>query len=128
MTVTLSSAAPPALQEYYRILAAGPQEYGNGAVLRPLLREHLDFTGSRAGHHANATDGFIEGITGFIATVEQITIVRDVHDAAGSAVLYEAKMPGGVMSFAEFYTFVDGRIDTLHLHYDEGLYRELGGR
>ncbi|MGO2111810.1 MAG: hypothetical protein ACTH31_09370 [Pseudoclavibacter sp.] len=128
MSATLSSAAPPALQEYYRILAAGPEAYGNGAAMRPLFSEHLDFTGSRAGHHAEATDGFIEGAAGFVGTVEQIEIVREVHDETGSAVLYEAKMQSGVVTFAEFFTLVDGRIDTLRLHYDEAAYRAAGGR
>ncbi|MEI2778432.1 MAG: hypothetical protein V9G19_21165 [Tetrasphaera sp.] len=127
MTSILSAEAPPVLQEYYRVLTGGADRYGDGAVLRPLLSEHLDFTGSLAGHLSDATEGFLHGVAGFIETTQGIAIVRDVHDANGSAVLYDAEMPGGSVRFAEFFTFADGRIASLNLHYDGPDYLAKGG-
>ena len=95
MPATLSSAAPQTLKDYYRILESGIDSYQDGADLRPLLGDHLDFTGSLAGHLPDATDGFLGGVAGFIATVKQIEIIHDVHSPNGSAVLYTATMPGG---------------------------------
>jgi len=125
---TLSSAAPPALREYYRVLTAGSESFGDGGSLRALLSDHLDFTGSLAGHIPDATDGFLQGVAGFISTVRSVHVVRDVHDQTGSAVLYDAQMPGGLVRFAEFFTFRDGVIDTLQLHYDGADYIAKGGR
>ena len=47
-----------------------------------------------------------------------IEVVREVHDDHGSAVLYDADLPAGVVRFAEFFTFEEGLIATLDLHYD----------
>ncbi|MFT4230628.1 MAG: nuclear transport factor 2 family protein [Microbacterium sp.] len=124
----LSPHAPTVLRDYYRILESGAAAYGDGAALRDLLTDHLDFTGPLAGHRPDATDGFLRGVAGFIATVQRIEILQDVHDETGSAVLYTATMPGGPMAFAEFFTFEDGRIATLHLHYNGPEYLEKGGR
>lgn len=124
----ISPSAPPVLQDYYRILTDGPDAYGDGGKLRPLLSDRLEFTGSLAGHLVDATDGFLVGVSGFIATVERIDVLREVHDEHGSAVLYDATMPGGAVRFAEFFTWRDGLIDTLHLHYDGPDYLAKGGR
>lgn len=128
MNDTISTSAPEVLQKYYRILTAGPDAYGEGRDLRELLSGHLDFTGSLAGHHSDATDGFLHGVTGFITTVQSIKVIREVHDNRGSAVLYDAEMPGGTVRFAEFFTFRDQVIDTLDLHYDGQDYIAKGGR
>jgi len=128
MSSTISTHAPRILQDYYRILTSGPDAYGGGAELRALLSEHLDFTGSLAGHRPDSTDGFLHGVSGFIATVKQVDIVREVHDDHGSAVLYDATMPDGKVRFAEFFTYRDGVIDTLDLHYDGQDYIAKGGR
>ena len=128
VTDSISPAAPAVLQEYYRILTAGADAFGEGEGLRELLSRHLDFTGSLAGHHPDVTDGFLQGVAGFISTVRSIDIVREVHDERGSAVLYDAELPGGTVRFAEFFTFRDGVIDTLHLHYDGPDYIAKGGR
>jgi hypothetical protein len=69
-----------------------------------------------------------QGVTGLIGTVRGIDIIRDVHDDAGSAVLYDAEMPGGTVRFAEFFTFGDGVINTLNVHYDGADYTAKGGR
>ncbi|MEV8509200.1 hypothetical protein AB0368_30795 [Actinoplanes sp. NPDC051475] len=42
--------------------------------------------------------------------------------------LYDAEMPGGTVRFAEFFTFGDGVIETLNLHYDGQDYIAKGGR
>lgn len=128
MPATLSSEAPQVLKDYYRILEFGTDDYQDGATLRPLLGDHLDFTGSLAGHLPNATEGFLIGVAGFIGTVQQIEIIHDVHSPHGSAVLYTATMPGGPMTFAEFFTFDGGRITSLNLHYSGPEYIEKGGR
>jgi hypothetical protein len=128
MSSSISTRAPQVLREYYRILAGGPSAYGNGEQLRPLLSKHLDFTGSLAGHRPDSTDAFLRGVSGFIATVLQVDVVREVHDDHGSAVLYDATMPGGSVRFAEFFTYADGVIATLDLHYDGQDYIAKGGR
>lgn len=123
-----SSSAPPVLRDYYRVLTGGPQAYGQGEALRPLLSDHLDFTGSLAGHRPDSTEGFLHGVAGFIATVSTLEIVQEVHDDRGSAVLYDAGLPAGTVRFAEFFSYQDGRISTLHLHYDGADYIKKGGR
>lgn len=128
MTDTVSPAAPDVLRQYYAVLTAGPDALGDGESLRALLSDHLDFTGSLAGHRPDSTEGFIRGATGFISTVRGITVVREVHDQRGSAVLYDAEMPGGAVRFAEFFTVRDGLIETLDLHYDGQDYIAKGGR
>ena len=128
MTDILSSTAPPVLQAYYRILTSGAAHYGQGEALRPLLSEHLDFTGSLAGHRPDSTDGFLRGAAGFVATVGAVDVVQEVHDDHGSAVLYDARLPGGTVRFAEFFAVADGRISALRLHYDGPDYISKGGR
>lgn len=128
MRNVVSTSAPQVLQDYYRVLVAGPDAFGDGQRLRVLLSNHLDFTGSLAGYRPDATDAFIHGAAGFISTVRSIDVIREVHDKQGSAVLYDAEMPGGTVRFAEFFTVRDGLIDTLNLHYDGGDYIAKGGR
>lgn len=128
MTDTVSTSAPAVLREYYRVLTAGADALGEGQGLRVLLSRHLDFTGSLAGHRPDATDGFLHGVAGFISTVRSIDVVREAHDEQGSAVLYDAEMPGGTVRFAEFFTFRDDVIDTLNLHYDGQDYIAKGGQ
>lgn len=128
MTVALNANAPEILRNYYRELTGGVEAFASGDTLRPLLTEHLDFTGSLAGHIPDATDGFLHGVAGFIGTVQSVTIVQDVHDDSGSAVLYDAEMPSGTVRFAEFFTFDNGRIATLRLHYDGQDYIAKGGQ
>lgn len=127
-TDLLSPTAPTVLRDYYRILGGGPDAYQEGARLRDLISPHLDFTGPVAGHRPDASEGFLQGVAGFIATVTGIEFIQDVHDDAGSAVLYNATMPGGTVVFAEFFTFDDGRISTLHLHFNGQQYLDKGGR
>lgn len=128
MSDTLSAAAPATLRAYYEILLAGIDAYGQGDALRPLLSEHLDFTGALAGHIPNAREGFLRGVAGFVATVQSVEFVREAHDERTSAVLYDARMPGGTVRFAEFFTLPEGVIESLHLHYDGPDYLTKGGR
>jgi hypothetical protein len=127
MTI-LSSSAPSLLQHYYRILTGGLEAYGDGAELRPLLSGHLEFHGTLAGDVPDATDGFLQGVTGFIGTVRRINVLREVHDSNGSAVLYDAAMPGGTVRFAEVFTYDDGVISSVYLHYDGQDYLAKGGQ
>ena len=128
MPTTALSTAPHVLQEYYRVLTGGIEAFGRGESLRPLLSEHLDFTGPLAGSRPDSTEAFLRGVAGFIATVDSIDHLQDVHDDHGSAVLYDAVLPGGTVRFAEFFSLADGRIATLHLHYDGPDYLAKGGR
>jgi hypothetical protein len=91
---TVSISAPEVLQRYYRVLTAGADAFGDGRSLRVLLSDHLDFTGSLAGHRPDSTEGFLRGAAGFISTVRSIEVLREVHDETGSAILYDAEMPG----------------------------------
>jgi hypothetical protein len=124
----VSSAAPAVLQSYYEILTGGAEAYGQGDALRPLLSEHLEFSGALAGHRLDSTDGFLHGVAGFIRTVQSIDFLTEVHDDHGSAVLYDARMPGGSVRFAEFFSYTDGVIGRLFLHYDGPDYINKGGR
>jgi hypothetical protein len=124
----ISSSAPPVLQSYYQILSSGAEAYGQGDELRRLLSEHLTFSGALAGHQTDATDGFVHGVAGFIATVQSIDVLSEVHDDHRSAVLYDAVMPGGTVRFAEFFTYQDNVIERLFLHYDGPDYINKGGR
>jgi hypothetical protein len=128
MSRSLSAPAPQVIRSYYHVLLGGEEAYGRGDSLRPLLSEHLDFTGSLAGHHPDATEGFLQGASGFVSTVISVDFVREIHNAEGSAVLYDATMPGGVVRLAEFFTYQDGVIGTLDLHYDGNEYIAKGGR
>lgn len=128
MSADISPAAPAALRQYYRILSGGSAAYGRGERLRPVLSEHLDFTGTLAGHRPDATDQFLMGVAGFIATASNITFVREVHADGSSAVLYDADLPGGTVRFAEFMTFSEGRIDSIALHFNGQDYLDKGGR
>jgi hypothetical protein len=124
----LSSSAPAVLQSYYQILTGGAEAYGQGEELRRLLAEQLEFSGALAGHHTDATNGFLHGVAGFIATVRSIDVLSEVHDDDSSAVLYDAVMPGGTVRFAEFFAYRDNVIDRLFLHYDGPDYIDKGGR
>lgn len=128
MKDTVSVSAPSVLQEYYRILTAGSDAFGQGEELRGLLTSHLDFTGSLAGHHVDATEGFLRGMVDFISTVRSINVIGEVHDGQASAVFYDAEMLGGIVRFAEFFTIRDGVIDTLNHHYDGQDYITKGGQ
>jgi hypothetical protein len=41
--------------------------------------------------------------------------------------LYDARMPGGIVRFAEFFRFHDGKISALRIHYDPAEYVQRGG-
>ena len=127
MTI-VSSSAPALLQHYYRILTGGLEAYGDGAELRPPLSGHLEFHRTPAGDVPDVTDRFLQGVTGFIGTVRHIDVLREVHDSKGSAVLYDAAMPGGTLRFAEVFTYDDGVISTLYLHHDGQDYLAKGGQ
>ena len=124
----LSPAAPTVLQQYYRILTGGIDAYRDGAELRPLLSDHLEFSGTLAGTLSDATEGFLQGVSGFISTVRSIDVLREVHDGQGSAVLYDATMPDGTVRFAEVFGYTDGVIASLYLHYEGPDYIAKGGR
>ena len=126
MAFELSATAPAALHAYYAILQRGVDAFDR-AELRALLTDQLDFTGPIAGHRPDSTDAFLLGVKGFVSSARGIELIRDVHDDGGSAVLYEAALPAGSVTFAEFFTFDDGRIASLHLTYSGQDYLAAGG-
>lgn len=125
MTI-LSEDAPAVLQSYYRVLTGGIDGYDDGRELVPLLAAGLDFEGSIAGHVTGA-DPFIQGVKGFIANVSRIDMIQEVHDTHGTAVLYDAHMPKGIVRITEFFRFADGKIQRLRLQYDPADYVAKGG-
>ncbi|MFP3462719.1 nuclear transport factor 2 family protein [Arthrobacter globiformis] len=124
---TLRGDAPGVLQAYYRILGAGIEAYDPGGEFRTLLADGLEFEGPLAGKRTGA-GGFCQGVKGFIANVSDIDVIQEVHGLDGSAILYDARMPGGTVRFAEFFSISDGKITALRLHYDAADYTQKGGR
>jgi hypothetical protein len=121
-----SNNAPSVLRSYYDILTGGIDRYGNGEELSPLLDQDLDFEGSIAGQETGAAL-FLEGVRGFIANVSKIDFVQEVHDPAGSAVIYDAHMPKGTVRLTEFFRFAEGKIQRIRLLYDPADYLAKGG-
>lgn len=125
MTV-VSDRAPAVLRAYYQVLTGGIENYGEGRDLAPLLAEDLDFEGPIAGQVTGAAR-FLHGVKGFIANVSKISLVQEVNGPDGTAVLYDAHLPKGIVRLAEFFTFADGKIQRLHLQYDPADYVAKGG-
>ncbi|WP_049571723.1 nuclear transport factor 2 family protein [Nonomuraea sp. SBT364] len=122
----VSDDAPPEIQAYYRVLTGGIETYGDGAELAPLLADDLDFEGPIAGRVTGAAL-FRQGVKGFIANVGRIDVIQEVNGPDGTAVLYDAHLPQGVVRFSEFFTCADGRILRLRLQYDPADYVAKGG-
>jgi uncharacterized protein YndB with AHSA1/START domain len=98
------------------------------ARLGAVLAEDLDFEGPIAGKRTGAA-GFIGGLRRFVEGLQApIDILQKVGCGNEAAVLYDAKLPGGVMRFAEFFVVEDARIRAIKLLYDAAQYRALGGR
>ncbi|GAA0930307.1 nuclear transport factor 2 family protein [Nonomuraea longicatena] len=125
MAVT-SDDAPATLRAYYQILTGGIDTYEDGRALAPLLADDLEFEGPIAGRVTGSAP-FLQGVKGFIANVGRIDLVHEVHGPDGSAVLYDAHLPKGVVRLAEFFTYADGRIRGLRVQYDPAAYLAGGG-
>ena len=115
------------IEEYYDALTAGAVAYDGGRRMRPLLAEDLLFEGPIAGHVEGA-DLFVEGVAGFIGTVQRIDLLHRTYDGDVAASMYDAVLPDGVTRFAEFHRVTDGRIGSLRLVYDAETYIASGGR
>ncbi|WP_283136423.1 nuclear transport factor 2 family protein [Rhizohabitans arisaemae] len=125
MTV-VSDSAPSVLRAYYQVLTGGIENYGDGRELAPLLADDLAFEGPLAGHVTGAAP-FTQGVKGFIANVGKIELIQEVNGPGGSAVLYDAHLPRGVVRLAEFFTVADGKIQALRIQYDPADYIAKGG-
>ncbi|MFI0350159.1 nuclear transport factor 2 family protein [Actinomadura sp. 9N407] len=125
MTV-VSDTAPSLLRAYYQVLTGGIESYGDGRELAPLLADDLEFEGPIAGRVTGAAP-FRQGVKGFIANVSKIDLIREVNGPDGSAVLYDAHLPKGIVRISEFFTITGGRIQRLHLQYDPAAYVANGG-
>lgn len=123
----VSVQAPKPIHEYYSILTGGSGAGTESGALAAILDEQMVFEGPVAGRRVGSAP-FLRGVAGFIDTVQRIEVVQDVHAPQGSAVLYDAHMPGGVVRFSEFFTVSDGLIRTLRLHFDPSDYAAKGGR
>ncbi len=123
---TVGDSAPPVLRSYYDILTGGIEHYGEGASLSPLLVEDLEFEGPIAGRVVGARR-FLHGVRGFVANVDKIEVIQEVHDESGSAVVYDAHLPRGVVRFTEFFRLTGDRIGQLRLLYDPADYLAKGG-
>lgn len=125
MTV-VSDNAPSVIKAYYTILTGGVENYGEGRELAPLLADDLDFEGSIAGQVTGSAH-FVQGVKGFIANVSKIELIQEIHGSDGTAILYDAHMPKGIVRFSEFFTFAGGKIQRLRLLYDPADYIAKGG-
>ncbi|WP_329055039.1 nuclear transport factor 2 family protein [Amycolatopsis sp. NBC_01488] len=125
MTV-VSDSAPVVLREYYGILTGGIESYGDGRDLAPLLAEDLHFEGPIAGQRTGAAP-FLQGVRGFIANIQKIDLIQEVHDPDGAAVCYDAHLPKGTSRLTEFFTFAEGKIQRLCILYDPADYLAKGG-
>ncbi|MFF3226555.1 nuclear transport factor 2 family protein [Nocardia suismassiliense] len=125
MTV-VGDNAPAVLREYYRILTGGIENYGDGGDLAPLLADDLHFEGPIAGQVTGAAP-FLQGVRGFIANVQKIDLIQEVHGPDGTAVLYDAHLPEGTSRLTEFFTFAEGKIQRLCILYDPADYLAKGG-
>ncbi|MGW0246515.1 nuclear transport factor 2 family protein [Nocardia goodfellowii] len=125
MTV-VNDHAPAVLREYYRILTGGIENYADGRDLAPLLADDLHFEGPIAGQVTGAAP-FLQGVRGFIANVQQIDLIQEVHDPDSTAVLYDAQLPKGTSRLTEFFTFAEGKIQRLCILYDPADYLAKGG-
>jgi ketosteroid isomerase-like protein len=114
------------VQAYYDILKTGAAAFDQ-AALRAILVPDLLFEGPIAGRRVGA-EGFVQGVSGFVAVARNLTPVQEVISADEAAVLYDADLPGGTLRFAEFFAVTDGRIQSLRLLFDAAQYRALGGR
>jgi hypothetical protein len=101
------------IDTYYEILGDFDPER-----LRPLLADDLVYEGPITGHRVGA-DPFVQGAAQFARAASDITMLQREPTAA----LYDARLPGGVVRFAEFFEVVDGRIQALRLHYDPAAFR-----
>ena len=125
MSPTISGSSP--LHRYYAILTGGAEQYGEGRDLLPLLSDDFVFNGPIAGR-VEGGQPFTHGVKGFIANVQNITVLQFVTTPEAAAVLYDATFPNGTVRFTEFFTFDGDLIRELHLQYNAGEYLAAGGQ
>ena len=126
MEVARSRTADP-IGAYYDSWRDGVSSFNPGR-LAVILAEDLDFEGPIAGRRQGAA-GFIGGLKRFVEGLQApIRILQHVGSGNQAAVLYDADLPEGTMTFAEFFQVTGGRIQAIRLLYDPAQYRALGGR
>lgn len=125
-SVTETGTAEAAVvRRYYDILRAGRDRF-DPERLREILEPDLDFEGPIAGHRVGAAP-FLDGVGRFVAAARSIETLDLLHDGTGAAALYDARLPGGAVRFAEFFEVANDRIRTLRLLYDPAEYRTRCG-
>ncbi|WP_158867002.1 nuclear transport factor 2 family protein [Leifsonia sp. AG29] len=117
----------PLLRDYYAILSAGIDAYGDGSGLLTLLADDFRFSGPLAGE-VSGGERFTRGVRGFIENASRIEFIQVVEEADGAAALYRAQLPGGEVMFAEFFELEGDRIRAVRLHYEGPAYLAAGGR
>lgn len=125
MPAAADIAGHPTLQRYYAILGAGANAYQDGDLLSLLSRDFV-FDGPIAGRVAGGAR-FAQGVRGFIEAVRSITFLQAVVTPAGSAVLYDAELPGGTVRFSEFFEFDGDKMRQLRIQYNPADYLAKGG-
>lgn len=122
--MTHTTTAQRVVGDYYDILA------GDGLdrdALRAILAPDLLFEGPVAGQRVGA-EAFVTGVAGFVETCESLDFTQQMFTDDGAAAVYDARMPGGQVRFAEFFEVRGDRIHALRLMFDPTDYRAKGGR
>jgi hypothetical protein len=115
------------IDAYYDSWRTGIESFDEPRLGR-ILAPDLDFEGPIAGKRRGAA-GFVGGLKRFVEGLQPpIVMLQQVSFGGEAAALYDAKLPGGTMRFAEFFVIQDGRIGAIKLLYDAAQYRALGGR
>ena len=98
---------------------------GDFATAQGCLAIYLDFRGS-IDSFTRAED-FLASLKRFQAMLRGVTVLRQVLDSEGGALLYDCDTasPAGVIRTAEFFTVRDGRIAEIRLVFDATELRKL---
>lgn len=122
----MSEQAAELVRTYYETLRGGTATF-DADRLRAVLATDLAFEGPIAGAVTGA-ERFIAGVSGFVETMTTMTMLHRVASGDEVAALYDARLPGGTVRFAEFFRIEGERIRSLRLLYDAGDYTTKGGR
>lgn len=121
-----TNATAEIVRAYYDALGSGAGSFDHER-LRAILAPDLVFEGPIAGRRVGA-EGFIKGVSGFVESMQDLTMLYQLTHGDLGATLYDAKLTGGTVRFAEFFEVSARKIQSLRLLYDAGEYRARGGR
>jgi len=100
---------------------------GNLEAARVFLADDLDFQGSI--DTFRRADDFIAALAMFQKMLRGINLIQSFFSESGAALLYDCdtKSPAGVIRTAEFFTVIDGKINSIRLIFDATELRKLMG-